>query len=61
MKSEQLIVFNKVINLHGQFIGEWFNLSEYCWKLDAFSNSPEQFHILANAVNKFYELVAINE
>lgn len=58
MKSKQSIVFNKIRNLHYPMIEEWFNLSEYCWQLEAFSSSPEEFHLIANAANKFWNLVS---
>ena len=61
MKSKQSIVFNKVKDLHYPHIDRWFYPDTYHHQLEAFPNSPEHYHIIANAANKFYELVAIND
>lgn len=62
MKSKQLIVFDKIRNLYQPKIKIWwFRRDILCVELRASSDSPENYHILANAANKFYELVAINE
>lgn len=61
MKSKKSIVFNKVMDLHCPHIDRWFYLDTYLHQLEAFPNSPEHYHIIAKATNKFYELVAIND
>jgi hypothetical protein len=64
MKSKQSIVFNKVKDLYCPYIERWFYPDfEYPhqFKLEAISISPEHYHIIANAANKFYELVTLNE
>lgn len=61
MKSKQSIVFDKVKDLHYPHIDRWFYPDTYHLQLEASSISPEHYHIIANAANKFYELVAINE
>lgn len=62
MKSKQSIVFNIVKDLYCPHIVKWFDLDYLnMTKLKAISNSPEHYHIIANAANKYYELVAIND
>ncbi len=62
MKSKQSIVFEKVKDLYCPHIERWPHLApEYHHQLEAFPNSPEHYHIIANAANKFYELVALND
>lgn len=59
MKSKQSIVFNKIRNLHYPMMEEWFyHIPQYHYQLEAFSNSPEEFHLIANAANKFWNLVS---
>lgn len=58
MKSKQSIVFNKVKDLYCPYIDRWF-YPDYLnmTKLKAFSISPEHYHIIANAANKYWELI----
>lgn len=61
MKSKQSIVFNKVQDLYCPHIVTWLDLDYLNMTLKAISNSPEHYHIIANAANKFYELVTLND
>ena len=61
MKSKQSNVFDKVRDLYYPHIERWLYLAPECQLLKAVSNSPEHYHIIANAANKFYELVTLNE
>lgn len=63
MKPKELIVFEKVKNLYCPHI-EICLYQGFCHsqlKLIANSISPEHYHIIVNAANKFYELVALND
>lgn len=57
MKSKQSITFNKLKTLYYPYISEWYYPRSN--RMKAFSNSPEEYHLIANAANKFWELIEL--
>jgi len=60
MKSKQSITFSKLTKLYHPHISEWY----YPWsniilRMEAFPNSPEEYHLIANAANKYWNLIDV--
>ena len=58
MKSNQSTVFKK-IKFYYPMIEEWFYLPDYRSNLKASSNASEEHRIIANAANKYWELIDV--
>lgn len=58
MKSKRLIVFDKINQSYYPTIREYHFLGSCHYFVEAEPNAPEEFHLIANAANKFWNLVS---